>query len=204
LPDYGLVYSNSRRFFQLCRFASLQLGTDSFAIIVAIFLTRLTACPGVKGPLAYGYTTNVWSTARIAEVIMREFGVGYHRDHVGRLMHSLNWSHQKPEKRAVERDEEAIEQWKRPFLPALLQQHRARGGVRLPPRPPAAPAWSSDRHPRQFDHAHGEPLAELQHQHPRLHIEHFPSYAPELNPDEGVWAQAKAGSGQRLPSTSKS
>lgn len=38
---------------------------------------------------------------------------------------------------------------------------------------------------------HGEPLAELQRQHPRLHIEHFPSYAPELNPDEGVWAQAK-------------
>jgi transposase len=38
---------------------------------------------------------------------------------------------------------------------------------------------------------HGEPLAELQRQHPRLHIEHFPSYAPELNPDEGVWSQAK-------------
>ncbi|MEK7409075.1 MAG: transposase [Acidobacteriota bacterium] len=31
----------------------------------------------------------------------------------------------------------------------------------------------------------------LQRQHPRLHIEHFPSYAPELNPDEGVWALAK-------------
>jgi len=38
---------------------------------------------------------------------------------------------------------------------------------------------------------HGEPLAELQRRHPRLHIEHFPSYAPELNPDEGVWSQAK-------------
>ena len=38
---------------------------------------------------------------------------------------------------------------------------------------------------------HGEPLAELQRRYPRLHIEHFPSYAPELNPDEGVWAQAK-------------
>ncbi len=38
---------------------------------------------------------------------------------------------------------------------------------------------------------HGEPLAELQRQHPRLHIEHFPSYAPELNPDEGVWSLAK-------------
>lgn len=38
---------------------------------------------------------------------------------------------------------------------------------------------------------HGDRLAELRRRHPRLHIEHFPSYAPELNPDEGVWAQAK-------------
>lgn len=37
----------------------------------------------------------------------------------------------------------------------------------------------------------GEPLRKLLHQHPRLRIEHFPAYAPELNPDEGVWALAK-------------
>jgi transposase len=37
----------------------------------------------LKGPLAHGYNTNVWTTARIAEVIRREFGVSYHRDHVG-------------------------------------------------------------------------------------------------------------------------
>jgi transposase len=37
----------------------------------------------------------------------------------------------------------------------------------------------------------GEPLDALLLRHPRLHIEHFPSYAPELNPDEGVWSLAK-------------
>ncbi len=37
----------------------------------------------------------------------------------------------------------------------------------------------------------GEPLRQLLGRHPRLHIEHFPSYAPELNPDEGVWSLAK-------------
>lgn len=37
----------------------------------------------------------------------------------------------------------------------------------------------------------GEPLDELLRQHARLHIEHFPSYAPDLNPDEGVWSLAK-------------
>jgi len=78
----------------------------------------------VKGPLAYGYNTNVWTTARIAEVIAHEFGVSYHRDHIGRLMHSLNWSHQKPKKRAVERDEEAIEQWKRKDWPRVKKTLR--------------------------------------------------------------------------------
>jgi transposase len=37
----------------------------------------------------------------------------------------------------------------------------------------------------------GEPLQKLLREHPRLSIEHFPSYAPELNPDEGVWSLAK-------------
>jgi transposase len=37
----------------------------------------------------------------------------------------------------------------------------------------------------------GEPLQKLLRQHPRLSIEHVPSYAPELNPDEGVWSLAK-------------
>jgi transposase len=38
---------------------------------------------------------------------------------------------------------------------------------------------------------HGEPLAKLLRRHRRLRIEHFPAYAPELNPDEGVWSLAK-------------
>lgn len=38
---------------------------------------------------------------------------------------------------------------------------------------------------------HGDPLQKLLDQNPRLHLEHFPSYTPELNPDEGVWALAK-------------
>ena len=67
----------------------------------------------LKGPLAHGYRANLWTTARIVEVIEREFGVNYHRDHVGRLMHSLGWTHQKPETRAPERDEEPIQRWKR-------------------------------------------------------------------------------------------
>jgi transposase len=78
----------------------------------------------LKGPLAQGYNTNVWTTARIAEVIRREFGVSYHRDHIGRLMHSLNWSHQKPEKRAIERNEAEIGRWKQKEWPRIKKTLR--------------------------------------------------------------------------------
>jgi transposase len=74
--------------------------------------------------LAHGYKTNLWTTARISELISREFGISYHRDHVGRLMHSLGWSHQKPETRAAERDEEAIDRWKREDWPRVKKTLR--------------------------------------------------------------------------------
>ena len=38
---------------------------------------------------------------------------------------------------------------------------------------------------------HGKPLHNLLRRHPRLHLEPFPTYAPQLNPDEGVWSLAK-------------
>ena len=57
----------------------------------------------LAGPVAAGYQTDLWTTARIAEVIAARFGVTYHRDHVGRLLHQLGWTPQKPERRALQR-----------------------------------------------------------------------------------------------------
>ena len=37
----------------------------------------------------------------------------------------------------------------------------------------------------------GDPVQELLARTRRLHLEPFPAYAPELNPDEGVWNQLK-------------
>jgi transposase len=67
----------------------------------------------LRGAMANGYATDLWTTSRIAEVIEANFRVAYHPDHVGRLMEQLGWSHQKPEQRAVERDEERIQRWRR-------------------------------------------------------------------------------------------
>jgi transposase len=49
-----------------------------------------------EGPRVHGYRTDLWTTARIAKMIRRQFGVRYHRDHIGRLMASLNWTYRKP------------------------------------------------------------------------------------------------------------
>jgi transposase len=78
-----------------------------------------------KGPLAWGYRTDLWTTTRIAQVIQRKFHVQYHRAHVSRLLARLNWSCQKPERRALERDEKAIAAWKRRRWPAIKKK---RGG----------------------------------------------------------------------------
>ena len=37
----------------------------------------------------------------------------------------------------------------------------------------------------------GVPIRDLCRSYPRLHIEYFPGYAPELNPDEAVWGLLK-------------
>lgn len=65
----------------------------------------------LKGALATGFHTDLWTCPRVAEIIKQRFGIDYHVDHVGRLLHELGWSPQKPARRAIERDEQAIRRW---------------------------------------------------------------------------------------------
>jgi len=65
-----------------------------------------------RGATAWGFRGEVWTCERVAEVIKREFQVQYTPEHVGRILKKLRWSCQKPERRSVRRDEEAIEQWR--------------------------------------------------------------------------------------------
>jgi transposase len=85
----------------------------------------------LKGPMAQDYRTNLWTTARIAEMVEREFGVRYHRDHIGRLMNSLGWSPQKPERRTLERNETEINYWKEKDCPDFKRRLRGWAPYRL-------------------------------------------------------------------------
>ncbi len=73
-----------------------------------------------RGAMAHGFRGEVWTCARVAEVIRKEeFGVSYHPAHVSRLVRALGLSLQKPARRAIQRDEEAIRRWKEERWPEL-------------------------------------------------------------------------------------
>jgi transposase len=76
------------------------------------------------GPEAYGFRGQVWTCARVARVIEVEFGVRYHKDHVGRLLKGLHWTPQQPIKRAIQRDDEAIQRWRDETWPELRRRAR--------------------------------------------------------------------------------
>ena len=217
-----------------------------------------------QGPGAQGWPNQLWTTARVAQLIERYFKIRYHHDHVCRFLRQrLNWSVQKPVRRARERDEAAILDWQSREFPRIANAAQARqahmvfldeSGFMLTPtvrrtwaprgRTPVLDAW--DRRDRisaissisvspknralnlHFDllpdnaNVHGEDIVEYLRrlkaqlggpltivwdggrvhdrskavqaflaQHPEIRTERLPAYAPEINPDELVWAWTK-------------
>ena len=67
----------------------------------------------LAGARKAGYRTDLWTCGRVAEVIAKTFQVEYHPDHVGKMLHDLGWTCQKPEQRAREADDTAITRWRR-------------------------------------------------------------------------------------------
>ena len=80
----------------------------------------------LEGPAAHGYKTQLWTLPRVAALIEELTGVRYHPGHVWRVLGSLGFSCQRPERRAIERDEPAIRQWKRVGWPGIKKSGAAR------------------------------------------------------------------------------
>lgn len=64
-----------------------------------------------KSPQAFGYKTDLWTTRRLAEVIAKKYGVRFNANYLADWLTRRGYSPQKPEVRAVERDEPAIARW---------------------------------------------------------------------------------------------
>ncbi len=79
----------------------------------------------LKGAKAAGFATDLWTCPRVAQVIQKGFGIRYHVDHMGRLLHDLGWSPQKPQRRAMERDEKVLRQWIKRQWPQIKKKPHA-------------------------------------------------------------------------------
>lgn len=82
----------------------------------------------MEGPTAHGFGTPLWTIKRVRVFIERKFGVRYSDVHVWRLLGQMGFSSQKPERRALERDETAIEDWKKRVWPGLKKKPAERVG----------------------------------------------------------------------------
>src|ERR1039458_8047886 len=110
----------------------------------------------VKGWEQVPTAASAWSgVGNAVHLIDQEVGVRYHAGHVWKLLRQLNWSPQRPAGRALERNEEAIREWKRKTWPAIKKSPKRRSHDRLhrrkrpepasPPLPDVGAPWSNAR-----------------------------------------------------------
>jgi transposase len=79
-------------------------------------------------PTAHGFGTELWTIKRVRLLIERLHGVRFSEVHVWRILGRLGFSSQKPERRALERNEEAIVRWKKREWPRLKKKPAPRAG----------------------------------------------------------------------------
>jgi transposase len=65
----------------------------------------------LAGPRQFGFSTELWTLQRIAQVVRTVFRVSYHPSQVWRILRKLGWSCQRPATRAKERNEHEIRRW---------------------------------------------------------------------------------------------
>ena len=91
---------------------------------------RVTAAL-LTGPSAHRHKTDLWTLPRVAALIQNPTGLRYHPGHVWRLLGAIGFSCQRPERRAVGRDERAIRRWRRVDWPASKRSASAKANHRL-------------------------------------------------------------------------
>lgn len=81
-----------------------------------------------QGAPTHGFANELWTSARVALLIGRHFGVRYHPDYVRRLLkRRLNWTSHKPQTRARQRNDKEVERWKADEFPRILRDAWRRG-----------------------------------------------------------------------------
>lgn len=76
------------------------------------------------GPLAHGYENDLWTLRRVGRLIGETFGKKASQSEVWRLLRRMRWSPQKPKRKARERRDEEIAEWKDKKWPQLKAMAR--------------------------------------------------------------------------------
>ena len=82
----------------------------------------------LRNPTEHGFGTELWTLKRVGAVIERMHGVRFGQTQVWRILGGLGFSPQKPEKRAIERNDDAVRAWKRRTWPALKKKPSGKAG----------------------------------------------------------------------------
>lgn len=100
----------------------------------------------LQGAMANGFLTELWTLARVATLIEREFGRAFSISYVWRLLRDLGFSSQRPVGRAAQRNEQGILEWKAKRWPTLKKRQTRRTHRRLRRRvgPERAPHAGED------------------------------------------------------------
>ena len=75
-----------------------------------------------EGPSEHGFPTELWTLQRVAVLVQRKFGVTYDQSGIWHVLRRLNWTQQKPERQARERDEKAIRAWRSREWPRIKKR----------------------------------------------------------------------------------
>lgn len=81
----------------------------------------------LQSPTQHGFGTELWTLKRVGVLIERLYDVKFGQTQIWRILGALGFSAQKPERRAIERDEDAVQTWKRKTWPALKKKPSAKG-----------------------------------------------------------------------------
>jgi transposase len=82
----------------------------------------------LQKPTEHGFGTDLWTLKRVSALIKRQHGVKYSQTQVWRILGALGFSPQRPDKRALERNDDAVRNWKRNTWPGLKKKPGEREG----------------------------------------------------------------------------